>query len=272
MSLVGAGLAAAGPVGAADTYEGDGIVALANRTPEQARREALDKARQDALAQSRIEIVGVTTLHLAETTDTGAVYEGFAQFTQQITRGLILSEEVLIDSLETVQGGPEAYHQWHVRLRAKVEPQGGEADPTFKLDVDINRTTFRDGEAVELEFESTKDCFLTVLNLYSNDQLLVVLPNPQSPDNFLPARKRLTYPPPESPIDLEVGLMPDKKSDQEALLVIATRRDIPFTLESAPGAGGLVAMSDALMTINNWLVDIPADERTQTMISYGVVR
>jgi len=136
----------------------------------------------------------------------------------------------------------------------------------------LNQRTFRNGENIEIKIDATKDCYITLLNLYSNSSLLVLFPDQHSPNNFVQAGQTLVLPPPESNYFWPVNLAPGADSDLESFLAIATRKNVPFTAEKAVVNDEFVKLDDALMTINNWLVKFHADERTTSHVHYRIVR
>jgi hypothetical protein len=259
---------------AAEWQEGAGVVTVANITPEEARKQALDLARKDALEKARLEVVGITSRQIVESSETG-IYDHFIQFTRTITRGRIVEEQILFDNTEqqAIPGTARSQLVYRIALRANIEPDKGEADPVFQVAMTLNRQSFRDGDTVSIELSATKDCFATVFNLYSNDSLRVVFPNKYMSDNSLKANSTLRIPPSaQAGWSLPVSLLPQKSSDAEALLVIATKAAIPFPTMRSESREGLLSVGDALLAINNWLINIPAEQRTQDMATYRVVK
>jgi len=82
----------------------------------------------------------------------------------------------------------------------------------------------------------------------------------------------LTIPPPSAGWDLPVGLLPGKDRDNEAFLAVVMRDDVPFPTGGAEIREGLMSVGDALTAINRWLVDIPADRRTEDMAVYKIIK
>ncbi len=254
-------------------YEGEGSVLLVNLTPEEARSEALKHARLEAMEQAQLEIVG-TTIRLIRDGDGGEKYDSFLKFVRTVARGRILEEEILFSDLEKQPSpeGTEPVYRYRVTLRAKVQPEETEPDPSFRLELSLNRTVFQEGETLELQMTSTHDCYLTLFNLYSSDSLRVLFPNEVSPFSFLAAGEVMKIPPEGSGWDLPLFLAPGVRKDREAVLAVATKVKVPFDAPGPGVEGRLVSAGDALPEINRWLIDIPADQRVQAMEFYMIVR
>ncbi|NQU04845.1 MAG: DUF4384 domain-containing protein [Calditrichaeota bacterium] len=252
---------------AQEWHTGEGLIIMANITPEQARAEAIQGARKDALEAAGVELIGITTSHIREVSGSEA-YDMFARFTRSITRGRIVSEEILFDDQEKLL---EVWH-YRIKLRAQVAMNIGEPDPTFRVDLKLNRQIYRDGEPMALTISATRDCYITIFNLYANDSLSVILPNRYQLCNHIKGRDTLMVPPPDAAWELPVELAADCKEGSEAVMIVAVRDDISFTARDASIRNGLISVSDALTAINRWLVDIPADRRTEDIEYYVIVK
>ncbi len=260
------------PAFAQDWYEGNGIVTIANITPEEARRQAFDKARVDALSKVRLEVTGVTSRSQRDNSAHES-YDHFIQFSTTRTQGKIVEVDTLFDAPEVPQvPGRTSVFQYRATIRAKIVTKLGESDPTFTLLMSLNEQTYRDGEVMVIKITSSKDCFVTLFNLYSNDSLSVLLPNKEMSDNFLNAEDTLTIPPTTANWEIPVSLIQGKDNDTEAILAIATKREIPFQATKSLIREGLIAQSDALLAVNRWLVRMDAGQRTEKWAFYQIVK
>ena len=252
---------------------GAASVALAHITPEEARRKARDAAREDALAQVGVDVIGASAYRVSEESDgsESMLWEQFAHFTQATTRGRIVEEEVLVDGPELVGG--QVRHR--VEIRARVSLEAGEPDPGFQLDLELNESVFRSGEYMALELQATRDCYVTIFNLYANDSLSVLLPNPVLTDNRLVAGEVRRVPPEGArwrlPVQAVRPVGGESGGEQEALVAVATRADVPFDPAGAEERRGMIATGEALVAVNRWLGGIRADARTTAMVGYRVV-
>ena len=253
-------------------YEGTGEVTLANITLEDARNQAFDRARTDALAKARLEVTGVTGRQIKEDS-AREIYDNFIQFTSTRTQGLIDEVDTLFDELVTQSfPGSKPVYIYRACIRARVVTEDGKPDPAFIIEMSLNRGTFRDGDTMVVVITASRDCYVTIFNLYYNDSLSVVFPNQLMTDNRLAASDTLFIPPRNAFWDMPVRLAPGHNRDEEALLAVATEKPIPFQIKCAVSHEGLIAQSDALLAVNRWLVQMDADQRTEKWTFYQIVK
>jgi len=251
-------------------YVGEALVQVANITPEEAQRQAFDKARSNALSQAGVEVVGVTSSSKRE--DAHQNYDNFMQFTTTQTRGLIVKVDTLQNELKHRSVGGSSVLVCEVKIRAHIKMQTYKPDPGFNLEMNLNQKTFREGEKMVLTLMSKRDCYLTIFNLYSNDSLTVLIPSVVQSNNALSAGKKTQYPPEGAFWELPVGLVEGVTQDEEAIVAVATRKNIPFPELDAVNRQGLLARADAQGAMARWLAEIPASERTQAFATYRIVK
>lgn len=251
---------------------GAGAVPVVNLTVEEARQRAWELALKEASEKASLEVVGAALLRL-QADERGEQGEHFAQFVRAVSRARVVAVDTLFDGVEMrrVEGGGRSELIYRVAIRARVQPETGTPDPAFQLTLRLEREILRDGEGLVMELEATQDCYATVLALYASDSLVVVFPNERMPDNRLQAGQPLRLPPARAGWDLPVRLLPGRESDQEMLLAVATKQPVPFP-RTGRSREGLGALGEALLAINRWLIDVPADQRTEAMAVYRLIR
>lgn len=244
---------------------GEGIAIISNITIENARSLALDRARNDALEQIGFTISG-TTASLKQSSEKELDINSISQFIETQSRGLIVKEEITYDRMES-QHNPPIYR---VRGNFTVVMTDIAPDPTFDLDFAVDKYIVRNGESITLSLRSTKDCYVTLFNFYSNDSLSIVLPNPLLTKVKLIANQPVQIP--EKGWELAVSLRSGMLEDNEALLAVATLDDIPLRINDFIVRDGLLSTKDALVLCNQWLSKIPANRRTQSFQAIRIVR
>ena len=252
---------------AQEWHNGEGLVVMANITPEAARADALDLARQDALEQAGVEVRGTTTRHIMESSGVEA-YDQFARFTRTVTRGIITAEEILFD--DQIKIG-DVWH-YKVALWAEVNMQISAPDPSFQVELKLNRETYHHGETMTMSLYTTCECYITIFNLTPDDSLRVVVPNRYYLQPSLKGDDTLHIPPPGAGWELPVWKSSDAQFESGAILVIATRDDVHFNPQVAIIRDDLLSMGDALTALGRWLIDIPADRRSDDINHYKIVR
>jgi len=256
---------------AQDWYVGDARIPISNITPEQASRKAFEQARTRAIETAQLELVSISSRRISELS-TGAYYDAFARYTQLVTHGLIVEEDTLKDGVEQIpsigEGGSNLVY--HVILRVYVVTPNEKPDPSFVLEINLNSTTFRDGDTMVIQLRASQDCYVTLFNLYSNDSLRVVVPSRVFPDNHISKDNVLTIPSVDSPYQIQVSLLPGVEQDIESIMAVAMKKDVPFTLIKSEGPTSLISVKSALLSINRWLAEVPASERSTSLEQYRV--
>jgi hypothetical protein len=244
-----------------------------NITFAEARSKALEKAREDISIQSKRIIANITTRYIAEFNQ--ITYDDFANFTKSFSRELITKEEIVEDPpliTEKLQGSDKWIYRKRVVLKAWIEEIKGEPDPTFKVVLKTDRASYRQGESLKMRVTSTQDCYITIFNLFANDSLKVIFPHRFHPDNFLKANTELPLPSETEAWSLPLYLLPGREQDSEALLIIATKEDIPFTVAETTDSEGFISFPSALQSLNRWLIEMNAGQYTQDLVKYTIVR
>ncbi len=256
------------------TYLGDGWYEVTtseiveNITPEQAEDKAIQRACQLAIEQfAGIEISGRTTLVEAESND-NITMEHFSKLTNQISSGIILEKEIieLKGELDVFPGDKNVLTQI-VTLKIKVGKQQGEADPYFSIDANLDKTYYQDGEKLFLQLTPSKDCYLTILNIMSDENVTTVFPNQYREDNFVKANELFELPNENDNklgIMFKVQLLPNKSEDTEIIKIIATKEPVSIKINSD--------FNTAFEALQNWLVTIPRDQIEEVDLQYFIVK
>ena len=155
-----------------------------------------------------------------------------------------------------------------VRVKVKVGQRKGERDPYFKLDVDMDRSVYKDGDEIRLTVTPSMDCYLYVFNISSNDSVYVLLPNQHISNNFAKSGSSFNIPDEEARkrgIKYKVGLLPGKKADTEMVKILALKK-AKANLDMTFGNYQM-----ALTKLQYFLVDLPRDEVVESNIIYNIV-
>jgi len=249
------------------TVEVSAEVFASGRTPEQARREALLRARDRAVAE-------VTGIHVAaqqlrlRSVDGSAVDDAFSYLVHTSTFGRIVEEQVVYDT-RLVDGVPV----YRATLRAAVALEEGRADPGFVVDIEALPGThaLRDGEAVELRISASRDSFLTLLNVRDDGTVALLFPNAYAEDNHLAADGELTVPAPAHAFRIEARLESGDAGGAEQLLAVATLDRVPFRLPASEAAELSGDGDPTLAALNRWLLQIPVERRAEAIWQFRVI-
>lgn len=242
---------------------------IKNITPEEAKQKAISQACQTAIEYySGVEISGRILYIQAESQDK-ILLDNFSSLSSQTTTGIILDKKIIHEEIKSDGNNLVKI----VILQIKVGKQKGEKDPYFTVESSLNREYFKDGEEMELTIKSSKDCYLTVLNICSNDSVYVIFPNEFRSDNFLKAGEQFNLPNKnEKGIGLifPVELLPGRTEDVEMLKILATIEKIDFSSIYSFSAYG--TYQSALKNLQNWLIKIPRNEIEEVDLQYFIIK
>lgn len=239
------------------------------RTPEQARHEALQRARDLAVAEVAGIHIAAQQLRL-KSENTDSVRDAFSYLVHTTTQGRIVSEDVSFATrLE------DDIPIYVAALRAEVVLEQGHRDPGFQVELRTrpDSHTFRRGEAVTLEITPSRECYVTVLNLHSDGRVSRLLPNRFASSQLAPAGDKLMLPGPAHGFEIRVELREGLRQDREHILVVATLDPLTFEMpaESPDELAPETESNLGLTALNQWLVRIPVERRTEAMWDYEVV-
>lgn len=264
--------------GSQEWRRGESKVNLDEYTLLQAKEEGLKRAWTDALSKAGIEVVEATAraILINSSDSTENDYRILANYTRTMTRGHIAKYRVIKQEIEEIPisgyGQTSKVSILLTVVEALVVLDLKEPDRDFILSMNLNQNTYRENDPLIIEIFSSKDCYLTIFNLYSYDSLAVIFPNQHHPDNRIKANEAFVIPSPNSGWKLKLRLLPGRDHDSEALLAIATKEDEPFKFKQTTSVIELISIGSALSALNEWLTDIDADRRTQDMEIYRIVK
>ncbi|MDP8242284.1 MAG: DUF4384 domain-containing protein, partial [Candidatus Celaenobacter antarcticus] len=185
-----------------------------------------------------------------------------SKLTNQTSCGIILEKEIIEE--ENVTQDNHIYKI--LTLKVKVGRQPGEDDPYFTLDASLDKDYYQDGEQLFLEVIPSKDCYITVLNIMSDENVATLFPNEFRKDNFMKANEEFRLPNENDTkmgIKFVVGLLPGKEEDSEIIKIIATKELLSFSINSD--------YKTALESLQNWLVKIPRSEVEEVDLQYFIL-
>ncbi|HDR05317.1 MAG TPA: DUF4384 domain-containing protein [Candidatus Marinimicrobia bacterium] len=247
-------------------YEVTGSALIENLTPQQAREEAKLRARKLALEHYAGVEIQNNTLMLKSDHNNNDLMEAFSSISSQTSRGVIIKEELL--SEETIADGSSMRSV--VRLRVKAAKQVGQKNPAFHLNAKLNREVFTQGEELKLEVQPSLDCYLTIINIGSDGNVYLLLPNQYTKMPYVKAGENYRFPPERSGIALTPTLLPGRSQDSELIKIIATLSPVVHQIFSGGSSYG--AATSTLPAMQKWLLAIPADQYLELDLVYHLYK
>jgi hypothetical protein len=246
-------------------------VAGTGRTPEQARQEALQRARDEALVRAAGVRVAAQQLRLRSEQVDGTVRDGFSSLVETGTEGRIIQEQVTYrTSLENEIPIYEA------NLVAVVALEDGARDPGFTLDLstDPATRTLRDGEPLVLTVTASRRCYLTLIQIGSDGTSELLLPNRFVAETGIDAGRTIRIPEKSAGFMIRARLPEGRERERERLLAVATLDPVTFTLDA--GADDELSTGDPagnrFTALNRWLLRIPVARRAEALWAYEITR
>jgi hypothetical protein len=248
-------------------FEVVGKAIIQNISPEQAERKAISNACRDVVEYYCGVEITQRTLDMQAASKNKILLNHFSSISNQTTNGIILdkvviSKEIITDKTNLVQT---------VKLKVKVGKQKGKKDPYFNILADLNRLSFKEGDKLELQIQSSKDCYITILNICSNDTVYVIFPNQYRKNNFLKAGDILWIPNKKNKhkgLSFRLKLLPDKEEDVEMIKVLATKKNISLNMSHTLSSSETYEL--ALNKLLNWLIQIPRDQVEEYDLQYKI--
>ncbi len=242
---------------------------LSNMSKAEAEKQALEQACVNAI--QHYSGVQIQASSVAVTGELGQknIIDAFTSVSKQTTRGVVLEKTILANDIRVFD------HKMFkvVKLKVRVGRQLGEPDLFFKLDARLNRNYFQPGDELVIETRTTKDCYLTILNISSNYSVYILIPNNYHRDNFLKAGEAFTFPDKqdrEGGLKLKVALLDGKSEDTEMIKILATKQPLQLLEHNDLSAWGSGAL--ALNYLQHRLLELPASEVTEIDLPYVISR
>ncbi len=246
-----------------------GQAVIENITPGEANKRAIQDACQAAIEYYSGVTIRNRTLDIQAESRDKILLDHFSSLSNYMTEGIVLEKVVLRDEVNT--DGRVLVK--NVFLKVKVGRQKGEPDPYFKVEAGLNREYFKEGDKLELTVKSSRDCYITILNICSNDSVYLMFPNQYQMDNFLKAGDLLILPGEsgeEAGLSFGISLLPGKDEDTEMIKILATKEKL-----------GLLAFTEfsayntyraALADLQKALIEVPRSEIAEVDLVYFIVK
>jgi len=234
-------------------------------TPEKARELAINKARKKAIEYACGVSVASSSLRIQSESSYTSLIDYFGQISSLISQGMITEEEII--SQRSYIENEEFFEE--ITVKVKVEKQKGVKDPYFDINAKLNKEHFTEGEKLELNLIPSQDCYMTILCIYSDQRVGLLLPNDYT-DNFAKANKTYYYPHKDANYSIKLSLLPDKKEDTEMIMLIATKEFYNFTVFDKLSEYN--TLESTLIDISKKLVNIPRNEMEINYLQYYIYK
>ena len=250
----------------------EGFAPIENVTKNEARKMAIANARREAVEK----VVGVDIL-----SETMVInYNVSGDVIRTIPHGKVIGQEILKEDIELIPAknkGEAPYLAYKIQLRVKVIKEKGRADVFFRLEAELNRTVFKEGDLIEIKVTPSRDCYLSIFNILEDETTLILFPNRFRQNNFVKANTTFTFPGDadrKKGITLEAFVSEGKEKVDEIFHVLALKEPLHFsTAKFKEGIYGIYDGRSALVNdLVKDIVGIPLSHRAEKFIQYRITK
>ena len=246
-----------------DWFEVKSSAIIENITPDEAKDIAINKAYNAAIEYyNGVEVSGRNVyIHVEDNEQIKVDHQ--SKLVKQMSIGIILEKELINETSEIIEN--RIYKI--VTMKLRVGKQQGESDPNFNVQAELNKDYFKEGESLELSIIPSIDCYLIIINIMSDENVVTIFPNEFRKDNFVKANQKFILPNEEDKlngISFELGLLPESIEDTEFIKIIASKKPINFSVNSN--------YKSAFESLQNWLVTIPLSEIAEVDLTYVIYK
>jgi len=147
--------------------------------------------------------------------------DDYLQISNFLSEGIVTDSKVL--NKEVVEFLSDRYLK--VEIKVRVQKINGEPDPNFKLEANLDRNVYTEGDPLVIDVRTSKDSYLYVFNIAPDQSVSVLLPNKILKDNFVKKSTLVQVPPKKSGVTYRATLLPEQESFQEIIKIIAIKAD-----------------------------------------------
>ena len=226
--------------------EGDATVVVGDQdTNAQARAAAVEQARAAAVQ----DFLGVdVNSKFMDFQQEGLRHDAhLVESILQTTRnGRIIKEKLGDQGYKDAPDCPAC--RYHVSLQACVLPQESDRDKDFRVELQLSRVRFVQGDEAKLTITATRDCSVYLYDVYDlarDNKTALVVPNEAVPSKALKAGETWEYPDEDAKkrgVRL-VAELPNKADtlSAETIMVVATKTPLPAAVYD-PSDGGYLGV------------------------------
>ena len=228
-------------------------------SPDQAREKAFNQAMRMAIEVHTGVNVKSDITTFSSSSDN---LKRFTQWTSTASQGIILEQNIISEGMEN---HGDDFFVYQIRCELKVGKQDGKRDPNFVIDAEINKPMFIHGQdKFFLSVEASKNCYLYIFSIRSDDSVEFMMPNPHQSDNFVEKEKIFTFP--NRRYSIYPKLYEGKESDTEIIKIIALKKE-------SDGFKFLFKENTfSRFKLMKALVDIPLSDIAEFDLTYSIKR
>jgi len=181
------------------------------------QKEVKDRAKRDAESKAVEKAVGVFiksyTLVSNSVIAEDLIYAA--------VRGKIIKEEIITSDWDSKER-----NLYRIKIKALIEPVYPERGEGLSIKLSLSKTDLKEGEEVKIFYQVSEDSYAYIFSIAADGSVTLLLPNSNTPDNFVRGGRAYQFPQIDSRIHLKAMFLPNHKdtSAEEKVKIIATRQ------------------------------------------------
>ncbi len=247
----------------------EGIALMEDTSKEEARNHAIKDAMHKAVEQVVVSNISIETL-LVNLRLSGSI-DGVIPY------GRVVDKEIIEEGVEPIlkKGQAVPSLKYRVMMKAGVAEETTGADPHFRLNASLNRSSFNDGDEMLISIKPTKDCYVSVFIILEDEKVLRLIPSQLKEDNFLKANQTFSFPDEDdktSGIKLRVHTPEEKDAVTETIYILALEQPLKSNAAGfQEGIYGIYNGETAFMRdLIKEIIAIPLGKRAEKLMQYQI--
>ena len=193
------------------------------------------------------------------------IYDCFLNISESYSKGIVLEKTIVNEQYYQVDNNLKYY----VEVRVKVGELKGKRDENFRISASLNRDNYRVGEGISIQVKASKECYLYIFNICSNDTVYILFPNKYEQSNYLAFGDTLFIPSRQYSNDSFRAYLPsDMTESMEYVKIVALKEKINLILPTETSNYG--SHKTALVNFSNWLITVDLDNFTEINLPFRI--
>ena len=249
----------------------EGTASMQDISKEEARRRSVEDATRRAVEKVVGTNISAETL-IVNLRLSGSIL-GAIPYGRVVDKKIV--EEGVVNIHDEKHDGSSVVYK--VKMKAAVAEETTGADPDFRLEASLNRSSFKDGDEMIIRIKPKKDCYVSVFTILEDEKIVRLIPNQLKADNALKADATFFFPDENDKtkgIRLRVHTPEGKDAVTETIYVLGLKQPIDFNAAKfQEGIYGVYNGQTAFMNdLINEIVGIPLSERAEQLMPYQIIK